>query len=178
MPLTPEEKARRARDRMIETSKQYQTSTYCRKFVAPVFQKMIRAEFAAMPAGKEPAIVDGNLALVDRNVGQVVCVTCGKVCRWNDHKTVNTGHFLAGRSNSILFVEANVAPQCTRCNLHLSGNQNNYRRWMIEVRGEDVVDQLEKLKLMSVPFLREELVEWRIMFSERLKVAENLMAER
>ena len=173
--MTPEEKAARKRERMIEKAREFQLGTYSRKFVANVFQRMIRAEYAALPACHDSAVVDGEMAIVYRKVGQVVCVTCGKVCRWDDSKQVNTGHFLAGRSFSILYEEDNVMPQCVRCNLHLSGNQNAYRMWMLFVRGPDAVERLERLKQQSVSFSREELVDMRIEFTKRLRAAEERM---
>ena len=175
--MTPEEKAARKRQRMIEKAKEYQTSTYSRKFVAPVFQRMIRAEYASREAGLMNSVVDGEMATVFREVGQVVCVTCGKVCRWDDSKSVNTGHFLASRRNSILYEEDNVAPQCVHCNLHLSGSQNAYRKWMLFVRGTHSTQRLEQLKQQSVSFTREELVDMRIAYTKRLKAAEERMKE-
>ena len=77
--LSDKEKARRKRERMIDKARQYQISTYKNKFVAPVFQRMIRAEAAAMPMVNAPAIVEGQLRFRLRRLGQCVCVTCGKV---------------------------------------------------------------------------------------------------
>jgi len=177
MTLTTEEKAARKRQRWIEVAKRYQSSTYSRKFVAPTFQRMTRAEAAADPRQYVTAFVEGSIRQVERELGQVVCVTCGRVCRWDDHKQVNTGHFLASRRNSILYEEDNVAPQCVYCNLHLSGAQNAYRKWMLAVRGIEVVEHLERLKQQSVSFSKPELVDMRIDFTARLKDAEKRMAE-
>ena len=104
-------------------------------------------------------------------------MTCGKVCRW-DHKGTHAGHFLAGRRNSILFEEDNVAPQCAHCNEHLSGAQGEYRKWMIAVRGIEIVEHLERLKQQSVSFSRDELVDMRIGYMARLKAAEESMKGR
>lgn len=174
MPLSPEEKAKRARKRMLDKAAEYQTGTYIRKFVAPTFQRMIRAEAAASEWPWAYAIVEGTFTKVRREIGQVVCVTCGKVCRW-DTRSTHTGHFIAGRSNSILFEEDNVAPQCAHCNEHLSGAQGEYRKWMIAVRGIEAVEHLERLKQQSVSFSRHELVDMRIDYDARLKAAEKSM---
>jgi hypothetical protein len=177
--LTTEEKAERARQRMLETAKQYQTGTYIRKFVAPVFQLCIRAEAAADPRPYVTAIVDGEIRQVKREIGQCVCVTCGKVGAWKGNSigggTIETGHFLASRRASIVFEFENANPQCTLCNRHLSGNQQLYRKWMIFVRGEEVVERLERLKTQSVSFTREELVDMRIGYAARLAAAELLI---
>jgi hypothetical protein len=178
MPLPPEDKAERARERMLEKAKEYQASTYCRKFVSPLFQKMIRAEFGACPLPFALAIVDGELKDVARAIGQVVCITCGAVSSWCGNQIgggFHTGHFLASRRNSILFEEANVAPQCAHCNAYRGGMPQEYRKWMLEVRGLETVERLEKLKTQSVSFDRDELVDMRINYAARLKAAEERM---
>lgn len=179
--LYPEEKAARARQRLLEKAKEYQTSTYCRKFVSPIFQKMIRAESGAQDCPYSYAISAGDsdwIAEVPRKIGHCVCITCGKVLRWDSGiKGMHTGHFIQSRRNSILLEEDNVAPQCSRCNFYLSGNQQAFRKWMIYVRGEDVVTRLERLATESRTFGREELVDLRIGYAARLKAAEELMKQ-
>lgn len=172
MPLTAEEKAERARERMIQTARQYRPSKYIQKFVAPLYQRMQRAEFAAAAWPYAFAIVDGELYKVRRRIGECVCVTCGKVARWNEGiEGMHAGHFIGGRTNSILFEELNVAPQCSHCNVYLSGNPQAFRKWMIEMHGEETVDRLERLQKQSRKFSVEELVDMRIEFAARLKAA-------
>lgn len=176
MALTPEEKAARARDRMIERARCLSPIRYAQKNVAPIFQQMIRAEAAAKPMGMVPAIVAGELSRVFRRVGECVCVTCGKVLPWKDNGAscgrLDTGHFLAGRTASILFEETNAHPQCVHCNQHLSGNQANYEIWMLAVYGQEVVDHLRRLKNTTRKFTHEEIVDLKISFTARLKEAE------
>ena len=178
MPLRPEVKAERARQRMIEKAREYQTSTYSRKFVAPIFQKMIRAEAGAGIDRYVSAVVEGEISLVVRSNGYVVCITCGATKKWNA-RDINTGHFIAGRTNSILYEEDNVAPQCASCNQHHSGRPLEYRMWMEFIRGrekgEDVVGRLQRLKTESRSFDRDELVDMRIQYAARLKAAEERM---
>jgi hypothetical protein len=176
MPLTPEEKAARHRNRLLDKAREKQVSTYVRKFVAPDFQKMVRAEFGADPRQFVTAVVDGEIRQVPRHVGECVCVTCGKVDAWNSGiKGMHTGHFIASRRNSILLEEDNVAPQCASCNYYQSGAPQAFRQWMLAVRGEEVVERLERLKTESVSFDREELVDMRIEYGSRLKAAELAM---
>lgn len=170
MPLTTEEKAARARERMIANAKAYKADTYSRRTVAPVFQKMIRAEFAADSRWDVPAVVDDGIRQVRRHVGQCVCVTCGRVARWDSHD-MQTGHFVASRRNSILFEETNVAPQCSHCNGYMSGAPLAYLRWMEFVHGREAVDRLRRLKTESRKFGHEELVDMRIAYAARLEAA-------
>jgi len=174
MALTNKEKAANKRKGMIEKAREYQIGTYSAEFTAKDFQKMIRAEAAALPAGPTPAIVDGELIEVYRNVGQCVCVSCGVVYPWNTKK-MHAGHFLASRRASILYEEDNVHPQCNRCNTYDDGNPQAYRLWMELVYGKEVIERLRRLKNTTVSFSRDELVDMRIGYAARLKAAEEKM---
>ena len=176
MALTEDEKADRARQRMIDKARELIPNTYLRKTVSPIFQRMIRAEFAAIRKPFAQAIVKGQLRDVRRDVGQCVCVTCGKVTEWDAGiKHMHTGHFIASRRNSILLEEDNVAPQCSSCNYYQSGVQHHFRLWMEAMRGPEVIERLEKLKTQSVKFTHEQLVDLRIQYQARLKAAQATM---
>lgn len=136
------------------------------------FQKMIRAEYAAEPPGYVMAFRDGNFIHVHRELGLCVCVTCGAKDSW---KKVNCGHFLASRRPSILLVEDNVATQCVHCNRDRHGAASEYRSWMLAVRGQGVIERLERLKTQSVSFGRDELLDMWFSFTDRLKAAEKKM---
>ncbi len=88
---------------------------------------------------------------------------------------MHTGHFLASRRNSIVFEEDNVAPQCSKCNRYRSGAPQEFRQWMLAVRGEETVERLERLKTTSRQFSLDELVDMRIAFQARLRDAEARM---
>jgi hypothetical protein len=177
--LTAEVKTERARQRMLEGARKYQLGTYSARFVAPVFQQMIRAEAAAQPSGLCVVIVDGELSQALREVGFCACVTCGTIAPWKGNTfgggEIETGHFIASRRNSILFEETNVAPQCKLCNRHRGGEQQLYRKWMLAVRGPEAVERLERLKTEVVSYTREQLVDMRIGYAARLKAAEERM---
>lgn len=176
MPLTPEQKAANARTRMIEKAKEFQVTTYVSRFVAPLFQKMIRAEFGAIRYSFQMAVVDGVVRGVSRELGQCVCVTCGKVQRWDSGiKGIHCGHFVASRRHSILLEESNCAPQCSWCNYYRSGAPQEFRLWMRTVRGQEAIDRLERLKTESRKFGRDELVDLRIAYAARLAAAEERM---
>ncbi len=176
--LSKAERARRKREQLLRTTRKYSVGTYQTRFVAPIFQRMIRAEAAALPAGLVPAIVDGEVVYVYRDVGQCVCVTCGKLGRWaSGLGGMHTGHFLASRKNAILYEEDNVAPQCSNCNRYEGGEPQKFRQWMLAVRGKETVERLERLKRTTVSFAKEELVDMRIDFHRRLKDAEAKLGE-
>jgi len=179
MAMPPEEKARRARQRMLDTAAKYKPDTYARKYVAPKFQEMIRAEAGAQPDGYVFAVKDGMLREVFRQIGECVCVTCGKVLPWRSTGEaggrLDAGHFLQSRRNSILFEALGVNPQCSACNGPGGGKQNEYRQWMETVRGKETIERLERLKTTSRQFTREELVDMRIEYMRRLKAAKERM---
>lgn len=171
MKLTEQEKAARARAKLLDKAREFTTGTYSRKFVAPLFQRMIRAEFAADPRPFVTAVVDGAIRQVSRRIGQCACVTCGLVQAWDSGiKGMHAGHFIGSRCNSILYEEANVAPQCSRCNYYASGNPQPFRLWMEMVR-PDEIERLQRLRGQSRSFSREELVDMRIGFQKRLNEA-------
>ncbi len=173
--LTPEEKAERKRQRMIEKARDTHTiGSYASNVLAPVFQKMIRAEAGARPAEWSRAIVDGKVDIVRRFVGQCVCVTCGKVLPWKNsggtHGALDTGHFLHGVA-ATRFDEDNVAPQCVSCNKYHDGAGFDYRLWMTAVRGAETVERLTRLNNTVRRFTFEELVDMNLEYAARLKAA-------
>lgn len=72
---------------------------------------------------------------------------------------MQAGHFIAGRGNSILFLETNVHPQCYICNIRKHGNQLVYYRFMVRTYGEKEVKRLEKLSAKPRAFTVKELEE-------------------
>jgi len=118
------------------------------------FQRMVRLESA------------------DEN-GQVVCVTCGFENNWrNSDNKMNAGHFVGGRSNSIVFIEDNVHPQCVVCNCHHSGRLDVYESWMVERYGQERVTEIKMLRNQTVKLDAETLNDMRLEYHERVKTAE------
>ena len=77
--------------------------------------------------------------------GYCTCITCGKVAYWKA-EGMQAGHAFGGRGNSIIFEERVVRPQCFRCNMHLSGNPDEYHKWVVKQYGEDGYYELLRLK--------------------------------
>lgn len=167
--LSDEERASRRFDRMLAKAKQYRVSTYLSK-TAGDFQRMIRAEAGASRKPYATAVVNGELAEVHRKFSQCVCVTCGQVGPWSGGLAgMHTGHFLASRRASIVLEEANVAPQCSRCNRYESGKPLEFRIWMRAMRPDDI-ERLEHLKRNVIrKWSLEELVDLRIEYLDRIK---------
>lgn len=166
-------------DKQLLTARCYKPDTYLRKFVRPTFQKMIRAEAGAID-GMVPVVIAGAIVEARSPLGYCVCVTCGIVQKWNAAKGpysgMDAGHFLPGGRNCIVLDEANIAPQCSGCNRQ-GGAPEAYRKWMEHVRFDDI-DRLEKAKRHEVrKFSREEMVELRIGYMDRIKRAQKIIME-
>lgn len=72
-----------------------------------------------------------RLKYADAN-GNDTCYTCGVKKPWRE---MQTGHAIGGRTNSILFDEEIVRPQCVRCNIFLGGNYTEFVTKLIKEKG-------------------------------------------
>lgn len=72
-----------------------------------------------------------------------VCCTCGKVYLYDK---LQAGHFIPGRTNSVLFVEDIVHIQCWQCNGYEHGKYFEYEQYMINRYGQEKVEKLKILK--------------------------------
>lgn len=70
------------------------------------------------------------------------CCTCG---RPKTYKTLQAGHFIPGREDSILFEPTCVHAQCYRCNVKRSGEWVKYYRFMERKYGLARIDYLMRL---------------------------------
>lgn len=78
--------------------------------------------------------------------GKCYCCTCDAEIEF-DSQECNAGHFVAGRTNDVLFDEKITHSQCARCNLFKSGNQGKYVFFMKQHYGhtdEQLKDMLFK----------------------------------
>ena len=110
-----------------------------------------------------------RLKAADDN-GYCSCVTCGAVKKWNDE--MQGGHFFErGRSATKLLV-GNVHPQCSGCNafkMKTTGGVLDYRRYMVDMYGEDGVDELEALSRKVKKYTRAEVEDIAADFKAQIK---------
>lgn len=78
-----------------------------------------------------------------------VCVTCG---RWFPLKTLQAGHWIAGRNNAVLFSEEGCHAQCYGCNVGKKGNPINYWLYMERTYGREVMDRLIQESTVPVKY--------------------------
>lgn len=78
----------------------------------------------------------------DTEDGMIRCISCSKLY---PAKGMHAGHYLSAGHNAVVRLnENNVHAQCVRCNMHLHGNQANYRMGLIEKIGKEAVEKLEQ----------------------------------
>lgn len=88
-----------------------------------------------------------------------VCITCGKTY---PIESLQAGHFIAGRSNAVLFDEQITHAQCYACNVGLHGNILVYRRKIISMYGagsDELMEIKSKQPRKYTIFELEELIE-------------------
>jgi hypothetical protein len=85
------------------------------------------------------------------------CITCGEVVPLWTRGGMQAGHFIDGRSASILFDEDLVHGQCSRCNLYKSGNKDAYTPIMIDRYGLERVQEMWRQKNIIHRWTKEEL---------------------
>ncbi len=94
------------------------------------------------------------------------CCTCGRI---KPFKELDSGHFISGRSNSILFHESGVHIQCQRCNRFSEGNKSAYYKYMLEKYGQEEIDKLEALKRMKKKLSAFELMAINKYYKDKTK---------
>lgn len=71
------------------------------------------------------------------------CCSCGKIVVNGD-----AGHFIGkgfGGRSGVRYDERNINLQCRNCNRFHEGNKLEYRKFMLDRYGQDVIDELERL---------------------------------
>ena len=101
------------------------------------------------------------------NDGFARCCTCGHYHQW---QTMDAGHYVGGRSATVVLEESGIHPQCKECNLYKHGNQEAYQRWMLTHYGQAEIDRLLALRSTLRQWTREELLELRIAYKDRIAV--------
>lgn len=85
-----------------------------------------------------------------------VCCTCGKLIPF---KQSQAGHFIAGRTNALLFDEDIVHLQCYACNVCNHGEQLEYYYYMKRHYTEDEILEMRKLRYQTVKYTIDNLIE-------------------
>lgn len=98
--------------------------------------------------------------------GTCECYTCGRLAHYTE---MHAGHFVAGRTNAVLFDERIVKPQCPRCNIFLGGSYAAYTLRMLDEVGRAKVDELLALKHQTLKYTRTDLQEKIDHYKQKLE---------
>lgn len=101
--------------------------------------------------------------------GSCQCVTCGRVDHW---KAMDGGHFISRTYSYHVLREENVHPQCKRCNRFFTGCHDDYRRYMVNMYGEDFVEWLTDTKHSVVKWNRADLLSYIDELNNAIKLQE------
>lgn len=93
-----------------------------------------------------------------------VCCTCGKLIPF---KQSQAGHFIAGRTNALLFDEDIVHLQCYACNVCNHGEQLEYYYYMKRHYTEDQILEMRKLRYQTVKYTTDDLLQIADRYKEK-----------
>ncbi len=96
------------------------------------------------------------------------CISCGNPFEYNG---LDAGHFVAKHNNNY-FSQLGVHAQCRHCNRFLHGNQLGYRRGLVELYGEEMVEVLELENRPIKKFTIGELGELEAELKDKIKLLE------
>ena len=96
------------------------------------------------------------------------CISCGNTKSYHD---LDAGHFVSKHANNY-FSQLGVHAQCRHCNRFLHGNQLGYRRGLVELYGEEMVEVLELENRPIKKFTIGELEELEAELKDKIKLLE------
>mgnify|MGYP002884630991 CR=1 FL=1 len=102
-------------------------------------------------------------------LGFAHCVTCGCFKHW---KQLQGGHFISRGHLSTKLTEENVHPQCQDCNaFKMKDNLTilEYRRFMVDMYGDDEVKAMEQLARQPKKYNRAEVADIVADFKVQIK---------
>ena len=91
---------------------------------------------------------------------------------------MQAGHYVAGRTNAVLFEEHGCHAQCYNCNINLKGNTFNYREFMDRKYGKVERERIEQLRFKLVKYSPAELEAIRDKYKAKLKEIKEQSHER
>ena len=81
---------------------------------------------------------------------------------------MDAGHFTPGRRKYILFDDRGIHFQCKHCNgPELKGNPRRYEKYMLQRYGQEVIDDLDRLSLISDPWTTIELKDILVKYKQK-----------
>lgn len=103
--------------------------------------------------------------MTTRDTDAGVCITCGKLISYGSSQA---GHFIAGRTNAVLFNEDIVHLQCYSCNVCNHGEQLEYYYAMQKLGyTEDEIIKMRQLRYTALKYTAEDYEEIAEKYKEK-----------
>lgn len=106
-------------------------------------------------------------ARYQRDDGRWNCFTCGAIIE--EPKDCHTGHFIPSSTGGALLRHdlRNLRPQDYRCNINGGGQGAEFYRRLVEIEGQEYVDNLFRLKHQTVKadhwWYQEKILEYKVI---------------
>ncbi len=111
-----------------------------------------------------------RLKAADAN-GYVSCVTCGVRKHW---KEADGAHYISRTHQGTKIVEENIHPSCKRCNmLDDIFVREAYTEYMIDMYGQEFVDELKILARTPIKHDRGEMEDLKKQHAKQIKEMED-----
>ncbi len=93
-------------------------------------------------------------------------MTCKKPFHF---KQLQAGHFIAGRTNAVLFDEEATYSQCYGCNVGRGGAHVEYFVFMEKEHGRDKIDELRHKKGLTVKYHIDDFKVFEELYKKKTK---------
>ena len=113
------------------------------------------------PKAKAKALAWGAFSAYIRQ-RDPLCVTCGA-------PTKQSGHFIDGRRNAVLFSEEGVHGQCAMCNVYLHGNKVQYWLFMEKTYGRPTIDRLIAESKLTIQYKKSDYERIESQYRQKLQ---------
>ena len=91
--------------------------------------------------------------------GYCECVTCGKILFW---KNIHNGHFISRKNETTRYSEIN-------CNTYGNGKWLEYEARLIEMYGQEKIEDLKKVARIGGGYTKDQLKEMIEVYKNRVK---------
>ncbi len=115
-----------------------------------------------IPTSRE--VDDEGFILPSNRYGK--CITCGKKISYVDG---HCGHYISRSYLSTRFDDRNMALQCPSCNIFHYGKPKEFRKALVEKYGEEVVEELERLKNTTLKLSVCDIKDMEQIMREKIK---------
>jgi len=98
-----------------------------------------------------------------------ICVTCGKKIHWT---SIQNWHYVSRWNMKYRYSTVNCHPQCYACNIILSGNYRNYKKYMDKLvwpELEDIMRNDKEIVKLNQSWYEQNILYWYKEIKDMLK---------